>query len=197
MKLNENALPYDITKRIRQHLASCDDSNDGKDSFYIQNKREKIEIRVSNHCTHLWTWHQRKSGKSDGVLRISIVFESEDTYNNENLILKNTRTTPLRVLEYVYRCNNPQYLTNKDVSAIIKSINSSLKTGQQYTDITGKLMYIKERVSINPVVDETSYDALPLLNTHEPLRNHVIRLSERDLYNIIEETVRDALIHHN
>lgn len=46
-----DSLPYDITKRIRQHFASSDDENDGKDSFYIQIGGKKIEIRISNHCT--------------------------------------------------------------------------------------------------------------------------------------------------
>ena len=30
-----NALPYDIIRRIRQSIPSSDDTNDGKDSFYI------------------------------------------------------------------------------------------------------------------------------------------------------------------
>ena len=97
-----NALPHDIIGRIRQHItASTDDDNDGADSLYVTNKGKKYIIRVSNHCTHLWTWHERKEGRFDDITRISIVFEDHDTYSDKNLILKYPRQTPLRVMEFV------------------------------------------------------------------------------------------------
>lgn len=80
-----NALPYDIIRRIRQSIPSSDDTNDGKDSFYIYSKGNKCEIRISNHCTHLWTWHERKYGNHDDVMRISIVFEQSNTFDHKNL----------------------------------------------------------------------------------------------------------------
>ena len=145
------ALPYDITKRIRQHFASSDDVNDGKDSFYIQIGGKKCEIRVSNHCTHLWTWHERRNGKFDDITRISIVFEDKDTYTDGNLLLKKPRKTPLRVMEFVYRITDPNEFTTEDVNLVIQSIKKTIKKSQMYKDPTSKMLYFKERVSNNPI----------------------------------------------
>ena len=141
------ALPYDITKRIRQHFASSDDINDGKDSFYIQIGGKKCEIRVSNHCTHLWTWHERRNGKFDDITRISIVFEDRDTYADVNLLLKKPRKAPLRVMEFVYRITDPNEFTTEDVNLVMQAIKLSIKRSQMYKDPTNKILYFKERVS--------------------------------------------------
>lgn len=145
-----NSLPYDITRRIRQNVVSQDDANDTKDSFYVIQGNRKIEIRVSNHCTHLWTWHEHKNGKFDDVTRISIVFEDKDTYNDINLVLKKYRDTPLKVMEFVYRIENPQTFTSQDVKLVINQIKKCIKNGEMFADPTGKLTYFKERISINP-----------------------------------------------
>ena len=145
-----NSLPYDITKRIRQHFASSDDINDGKDSFYIQIGGKKVEIRVSNHCTHLWTWHERKNGKFDDITRISIVFEDKDTYEDTNLLLSKPRNTPFRIMEFVYRITEPNEFTPEDVKLVIQAIKQTIKRSQMYKDPTGKMLYCEERISINP-----------------------------------------------
>jgi hypothetical protein len=122
-----NALPYDIIRKIRQSIPSSDDINDGKDSFYIYSNGNKCEIRISNHCTNLWTWHERKYGNHDDVMRISIVFEQSNTFDHKNLILRNYRNTPLRVIEFVYQIYDSQSFTSDDVKDVINSIKYWVK----------------------------------------------------------------------
>ena len=149
-KITKMVLPYDITRRIRHNFASSDDINDGKDSFYIQIGEKKFETRVSNHCTHLWTWHERQNGEFDDITRISIVFEDNDTYADTNLLLEKPRKTPLRVMEFVYRITDQNEFTTEDVNLVLQAIKHTLKGSQMYTDHTNKMLYSKERVSINP-----------------------------------------------
>lgn len=145
-----NALPYDVIRQIRHKFISSDDINDGKDSSYIDPRGKKYEIRVSNHCTNLWTWHERKNGDDNDITRISIVFEESNTFEKKNLILRHNRKTPLRVMEFVYRISDPQSFTSDDVKKIIDSINLCIKHQAEYEDTTGKLSYVQERISINP-----------------------------------------------
>lgn len=148
-----NALPYDIVRRVRQKFVTNDDVNDGDDSVYIDTNGKKYEIRVSNHCTHLWTWHQRKYGDSDDITRISIVFEDKDTFTNRNLVLKKPRKTKLHVMEFVYRITDPNSFTPQDVKTVMNTINRCLKRQEMYEDETGKLTYAKERISTNPIYE--------------------------------------------
>ena len=137
------ALPSDITRRIRQNIASSNDLNDGKDSFYVSSGNKKIEIRISNHCTHLWTWHERHNGKFDDITRISIVFEDNDTFEERNLVLRKPRKTPLKVMEFVYRISNPNDFTATDVTLVIKEIKRCIKSGSMFIDPTDKMTYSK------------------------------------------------------
>ena len=105
---------------------------------------------MSNHCTNLWTWHERKNGDYNDITRVSIVFEESNTFEKKNLILRHNRKTPLRVMEFVYRISDPQSFTSDDVKKIIDSINRCIKYQVEYEDTTGKLSYVQERVSINP-----------------------------------------------
>ena len=146
-----DVLPYDIVRRVRQNFVTSDDVNDGRDSVYIDTNGKKYEIRVSNNCTHLWTWHERKYGNTDDITRISIVFEEKDTFEKKNLILRHHRHTPLHVMEFVYCISDPQSFTSEDVSKIINTIKLCLKHNEMYKDATGKLTYYKERISINPI----------------------------------------------
>lgn len=189
-----NSLPYDITKRIRQHFASSDDINDGKDSFYIQIGGKKVEIRVSNHCTHLWTWHERKNGKFDNITRISIVFEDKDTYEDTNLLLRKPRNTPIRVMEFVYRITEPNEFTPEDVKLVIQAIKQTIKRSQMYKDPTGKMLYCEERISINPKPNSKYNPTNENINCNRNMNKKLIRLTESDLHRIVNEVVNTILM---
>ena len=186
------ALPYDIVRRIRQAFAHSDDVNDGKDSFYIEIGGKKCEIRVSNHCTYLWTWHERRNGKFDDITRISIVFEDTDTYSDDNLVLRMPRPTPLRVYEFVYRITNPNEFTAQDVTMVIKAIKKAIKSGA-FQDPTGKMSYSKERVSVNPKPsgrwDENKDNQINCNKNMNTNRKNIVRLTESQLRNMIKEAV--------
>ena len=187
-----NALPYDITKRIRHSFETSIDTNDGKDSFYIKNSGKKLEIRVSNHCTHLWTWHEHKNGKFDDITRVSIVFEEKDTYDDKNLVLKKTRRTPLRVMEFVYRITDPNVFTPTDVTKVITAISKCLKKGCMFVDPTNKITYCKERVSVNPPKpDNASKKRKPKAETTGSDVNPVIE--SKRLEQIINEEIRKVV----
>lgn len=181
-----NALPYDITKRIRQNIVSEDDINDGKDSFYIYKPNGKVEIRISNHCTHLWTWHERRNGKFDDITRISIVFEESDTYSDANLVLRRHRNTPLMVQEFVYRIGDPQAFTPSDVKLVINEIQQCIKKGKMYEDPTGKLEYSEMRVSENPPTNEN-------INCNINMKTNKVRLTEGQLRRVVAESVKRVL----
>ena len=184
-----NALPYDIVRRVRQKFVTNDDVNDGDDSVYIDTNGKKYEIRVSNHCTHLWTWHQRKYGDSDDITRISIVFEDKDTFTNRNLVLKKPRKTKLHVMEFVYRITDPNSFTPQDVKTVMNTINRCLKRQEMYEDETGKLTYAKERISINPIYENKQYR-----NTNMIMKQkQTIKLNESKLRQIIKESIKKVL----
>lgn len=187
-----NALPYDIVRRVRQKFVTNDDVNDGDDSVYIDTNGKKYEIRVSNHCTHLWTWHQRKYGDSDDITRISIVFEDKDTFTNRNLVLKKPRKTKLHVMEFVYRITDPNSFTPQDVKTVMNTINRCLKRQEMYEDETGKLTYAKERISINPIYENKQYKNTNMIMKQKQ-NKQTIKLNESQLRNIIKEGIKRVL----
>ena len=193
------ALPYDIVRRIRQVFVNSDDVNDGKDSFYISLGMvgaRKCEIRVSNHCTHLWTWHERRNGKFDDITRISIVFEETDTYSDGNLELRKPRPTPLRVEEFVYRISKPDEFTTQDVTMVIKAIKNAIRSGT-FQDPTGKMSYSKKRVSVNPKSsgrwNENKNNQINSNKNMNKNRKNVVKLTESKLRDMIKESVNEIL----
>ena len=109
----------------------------------------KTLIRVSNHCSllHKWDNFLERHPDFERTPMVSIVFEDNDNTFNENecLILKRYKETPLKVQEYVYSVDN---LTEEDVDNIILSLKTINGT---YIDTTDKSV-IYERVSKNPTI---------------------------------------------
>jgi hypothetical protein len=143
------ALPSDITLRIRQNLIVETDPYDGKDSFYIN--FDNTIVRVSNHCTYLWTWDARYRNHNNKNY-VSIVFEDTNTFSGDNLLLKRRRKNPLIVDEYVYKITDANSFNSMDVKKVIRSIKNMDKGyNTQYIDETGKLTGHYIRKSINPM----------------------------------------------
>lgn len=111
-------------------------SNDYESSFYrtyIIQGSKPIQVRVSNHGTHLWTWYDENYDPSNAI-NISIVYSADGsqnsnvkvnmniTDNNKNVI---GQRKPFEVIQYVYNCqlldNNDSVLINQAIQSICQN----------------------------------------------------------------------------
>ena len=101
-----------------------------------------LTYRISNHCTHLWTW-EYNYGRSKPLSMISLVFEDKPTQSQP--ILKYPIKQPFSVSEWVYHA---QDLTLSDVDAIANEINQYKRN---YSCPLG--IVANDIVSVNPGID--------------------------------------------
>lgn len=96
---------------------------------YITQWSKPIQIRVSNHGTHLWTWYDKQYDPSYAI-NIGVVFSSTGEHESNTLVdmkIKNEEGVvigerkPFEVIQYVYNC---QLLDISDAALINQSIQN-------------------------------------------------------------------------
>lgn len=202
------AFVREIIHKILQFVKFRISQNAEKDSYYTE--IGNTLLRLSNHCTRLRVWDNilEKNPKWKGLPIISIVFEmNESTFDDSDcLILKRYRMRPIKVTEFVYNLEGQSQLISKqDINEIIKSIKN-IQNGN-YEDPTGKCNEPQLRISQNPSLDcndnsvtnETD-DASKTMDNVElncainmKGNKKLIRLSERQLRDIMSESVSETL----
>lgn len=144
--------------------------NQREDSYYrtytIQNSKP-IQVRVSNHGTHLWTWVDRNYDPTKAI-NISIVF-SENGYHNSNIqvdmdlkyrdkegksIIIGQRQS-YEVIQYVYNC---QLLDNNDIAFINQAIQLICQNKKYINPLAKTLKHAKiykltPNQTIEPIVE--------------------------------------------
>lgn len=104
-----------------------------KDSSYYRTYTTQgskpLQIRVSNHGTHLWTWYDKQYDPSYAI-NISVVYSETGEYESNTLVdmeITNEEDSvigerkPFEVIQYVYNC---QLLDKRDSALINQSIQN-------------------------------------------------------------------------
>ena len=119
--------------------------NKKEDSFYrtytIQNSRP-IQIRISNHGTHLWTWYDKDYDPSYAI-NICVVFSEDGSHSSDTTVdtrIKDEQGNiigerkPFEVKQFVYNCQN---LDNNDAALINMEIQNTWKNGGYQDPLAG------------------------------------------------------------
>lgn len=115
--------------------------NSREDSFYrtytTQGSRP-MQVRISNHGTHLRTWYDKGYNPAYSI-NICIVYSADGSYDsnvNVNMSLKDKQNNiigqkkPFEVIQYVYNCQ----ILDKNDSAIINQAVQSIWKNKGYKD---------------------------------------------------------------
>lgn len=102
-------------------------------TYTIQNSRP-IQIRISNHGTHLWTWYDKDYDPSYAI-NICVVFSEDGSHSSDTTVdtrIKDEQGNiigerkPFEVKQFVYNCQN---LDNNDAALINMEIQNTWKNG--------------------------------------------------------------------
>lgn len=113
-----------------------------KDSSYYRTYTTQgskpLQIRVSNHSTHLWTWYDKQYDPSYAI-NISLVYSETGEYESNTLVdmeITNEEDSvigerkPFEVIQYVYNC---QLLDKRD-SALINQSTQNIWKNKGFSD---------------------------------------------------------------
>lgn len=178
-------------------------SNNREDSFYrtykLQNSKP-IQVRMSNHGTHLWTWIGRDYDPSRAI-NICIVFSENGNHdsnvavdmdikqkNNQGKTIVVGERQTFEVIQYVYDC---QTLELNDVALINATIQNTPQKGMFQDPLANtpkhaKVYRLRPNQAIETVVENKQY------KTNINMKQ-VIRLTESDLHKVISESVKKVL----
>lgn len=174
-------------------------------SFYrvyeISNQRP-IQVRISNHGTHLWTWDEKAEYAPHRGYNISIVFmssskgydKSNTTVNmgifkqgpNKDTIKVGTKPN-FEVIQYVYDCDllTPNNITriNQFIQQIprLKKFIDPMKTNPQ----KHAKVYRLTPNNVPEIITEN--------NNLENMKTNKIKLTESQLHKVIKESVKKVL----
>ncbi|MBR5788100.1 MAG: hypothetical protein IKY35_05370 [Muribaculaceae bacterium] len=182
-------------------------SNKREDSYYrtykIQDSKP-IQVRISNHGTHLWTWINRDYNPSKAI-NICVVFSENGTHNSnvqvdmdlkyrnrqgESIVIGQRQS--FEVIQYVYNC---QLLDNNDGALINQEIQKISQTGIFQDPLTNTLKHAKiYKLTPNQKIEIIKEDInLKTQNINNMKQKQVIRLNESDLHSIVKETVNKIM----
>lgn len=150
-----------------------------------------IQIRISNHGTHLWTWLDRRYAPSSSI-NICIVF-AENGSTQSDCKIKKILKRGFEVIQYVYNCN---ILDLNDISLINGAIQNICKNGT-YIDPLNNTEKASQK-QILKTLNESVGIAANNNNSVEENKNRqymkqTIKLKESELKRMIYESVRKMI----
>lgn len=170
--------------------------NGREDSFYrtyvIQGNRP-MQVRISNHGTHLWTWLDKSYDPSYAINTCIVYSEdgSHDSNVNVDMNLKDKQNNiigkrkPFEVIQYVYNCQ----LLDENDSAIINQAVQSIWKNRGYKDpLTGTPKHAK----VYKLIPNQSIETLVENNNNNKMKR-TIHLKESELKQMIRESIRKTL----
>lgn len=160
---------------------------------YITQWSKPIQIRVSNHGTHLWTWYDKQYDPSYAI-NIGVVFSSTGEHESNTIVdmeIKNEEGVVIgernqfEVIQYVYNC---QLLDINDAALINQAIQNIWQN----------------KVFNDPLADSPKHAKVMRLKPNEPIdiitesntknmKQNTIKLNENQLRNIVVESVKKVL----
>ena len=168
---------------------------------YTTQGSKPIQVRVSNHGTHLWTWYDRNYNPSASI-NICIVL-SQNGENNTNtsvdMRIKDEQgkvigeRKPFEVTQYVYNC---QELNNNDAALINQAVLNIWRNGS----FTDPLVNTPKKVLVQRLQPTPKQNTENNQETNENKiinKKQVIRLTESQFHQIVKESVKQILREEN
>lgn len=165
-------------------------------TYIIQNSRP-IQIRVSNHGTHLWTWYDKDYDPSYAI-NICVVFSKDGSHtSNTTVDMRKTdergnvigERKPFEVKQFVYNC---QLLDDNDARLINAEIQNTWKNGGFQDPLANtpkhaKVYRLIPNQPIETIVENKQH------KTNKTMKQRIIKLTESKLNRIIKEAVKIIL----
>lgn len=157
-----------------------------------------MQVRVSNHGTHLKTWYDKDYDPSYAIN--TCVVYSEDGMHDSNVTVDMRKTNEqgavigekkmFEVIQYVYNC---QLLNDNDAALINQAIlstwqNKSFKDPFAGTPKHAKVYKLKPNEPIETLVENKIHNENKIMN-----KKQVIRLTESQFHQIVAESVKKIL----
>lgn len=168
---------------------------------YTTQGSKPIQVRVSNHGTHLWTWYDRNYNPSASI-NICIVL-SQNGENNTNtsvdMRIKDEQgkvigeRKPFEVTQYVYNC---QELNNNDAALINQAVLNIWRNGS----FTDPLVNTPKKALVQRLQPTPKQNTENNQETNENKitnKKQVIRLNENQLRQIVTESLKRVLNENN
>ena len=173
--------------------------NKREDSFYrtytIQNNRP-IQVRISNHGTHLWTWYDKDYDPSYAI-NICVVFSKDGSHSSDTTVdtwIKDEQGNvigerkPFEVKQFVYNC---QILDENDAGLINAEIQNTWKNGGFNDPLAGTPKHAN--VVLLKTNQDTDNDNTDIKTENIMKNKRTYRLTENKLRGVIREAVKSAL----
>ena len=175
-------------------------SNKQDDSYYrtyIAQGYKPMQVRVSNHGTHLRTWYDKDYDPSYAI-NTCIVYSPNGECNSNvdvDMNIKDEHSNiigqkkPFEVIQYVYNCQ----LLNENDSALINKAVQSIWQNKGYKDPLintqkqAKVYRLTPNNQIEIITENKEY------KTNKNMGNHKIRITENELKQIVAESVKRVL----
>ena len=175
--------------------------NKREDSYYrtyATKESRPMQVRISNHGTHLWTWYDKEYDPSYAI-NTCIVYSADGSNNsnvNVDMNLKDKHNNVVgqrnsfEVVQYVYNCQ----LLDENDSALINQAIQSIWQNKGFIDSLSntpkhaKVYKLRPNQTIETIVENKEYKT----NTNMA-KKQVIRLTEGDLHRFIKEAVKNIL----
>lgn len=161
--------------------------------------RKPMQVRISNHGTHLWSWYDKDYDPSHAI-NTCIVYSTDGSHNsniNVDMDIKDENNNVIgqrksfEVIQYVYNCQlldaNDSALINQAVQSIWK--NKEYKDPLANTPKRAKVYKLIPNQTIETIVENKEYKT----NKNLEKKKQIIRLTESDLHQIIKESVNKIL----
>lgn len=178
-------------------------SNDKDDSFYrtyLTKGAKPIQVRISNHGTHLWTWDKNGEYIPSYAINICVVLSPNGEVDSNTVVDMNVydnarnivgQKKDYEVIQYVYNCTN---LNAEEVHKINETI-INIPTTRNFIDpfrmdgVKRANVYRlkpnqKPQLLTQPIQENKQYR-----NTN----NTVMKINESQLRKIIKESVKNVL----
>ena len=175
------------------------ESNQRDDSYYrtyINKETKPLQVRISSHGTHLWTWYERKYDPSYAI-NTCIVYSNDGTHNSKvqvDMRLTNEQgqvigqRKPFEVIQYVYNC---QLIDINDAALINQAVQSIWQNKTFKDPLAGTPKHAKVYKLIPNQPIQTLLESRQLKSNNK--MRHIIILRESELKRVISETVKRTL----
>lgn len=164
---------------------------------YTTQGNKPIQVRVSNHGTHLWTWYGKEYDPSISI-NICVAFsqngECNSNINVDMRILDNQGTVvgekkQFEVVQYTYNCS---LLDKQDIGYINQAILNIWKNNGFSDPFNGT-----DKAATKQVLHPVANNKQEIKENKKMNKKQVIKINENQLKQIVTETVKKVLKEDN
>lgn len=180
-------------------------SNDKDDSFYrtyLTKGTKPIQVRISNHGTHLWTWDKNGEYIPSYAINICVVLSPNGEVDSNTVVDMNVydnarnivgQKKDYEVIQYVYNCTN---LNAEEVHKINETI-INIPTTRNFID-PFRMDVVKHanvyRLKPNQKPQLLTQPIQENNNNNKYTNNTDMKINESQLRKIIQESVKNVLV---